>query len=526
MVGIFLGNIMRYLILSTAILYSLTACQALPDLAERTPSIYIPTVYAPRLDKAFSLPKEPSAQIQTISMYSEEPIFESDVYILDNAHNAFAARAMLIDHADVSLDAQYYIWHNDVSGNLLMQKLLQAANRGVRVRLLLDDNNTRGMDDILAALDAHPNIEVRLFNPFLHRNWRALGYLTNFPRLNRRMHNKSFTADNHVSIIGGRNIGDEYFDVGDGTNFADMDVLVDGKIVTRISQEFDQYWRSDSAYPAAKILRHAKIKRGEEKLNKDYSQNPIYQAYLRDLQSAPIIQAAKQGKMAFIRAQTQLVSDDPAKALDRRVRVDVSAEIQAALGVPEHEIYLVSPYFVPTKTGLGILDNLKKQGVQATVFTNSLSATDVATVHSGYARYRKPMLQSGVLLYEFKESDKKHLSKDKGLTGSSVNSLHAKTFIVDKKRVFVGSFNLDPRSARLNTEMGLVIYHEGLAKSMQQQLQQSTDNNAYRVVLDDSGKLNWQDKTEPTAFKHEPKATLWKRFWVKTLSLLPIERLL
>ena len=505
----------------------LTACQVLPDLAQREPSIYIPTVHSPQLEHALNLPPNSDPDPAPADLPSNpqqpkpqtEPIFNAHTHIIDQANQAYTLRASLIDHASVSIDAQYYIWHNDTTGKQLLQKLHQAAERGVRVRLLLDDNNTNGTDNILTALNAHPNIQIRLFNPFLIRKWRALGYLADFPRVNRRMHNKTLTADNRASIIGGRNIGDEYLtDSAQKTTFADMDVLVSGSIVTRISQEFDRYWRSDSAYPLETIIKPTarRIAKGNAQLNANGS--------------APAPEPPPQGSLKYYPSQIQLVSDDPAKALDRKVRVNVWNEIQKALGTPQRELYLVSPYFVPTRTGADIMQTITQSGIHTTILTNSLAATDVAPVHSGYMRYRKPLLRAGVELYELKaeSNDKKRKLKDRGLTGNSGTSLHAKTFIVDQQRVFVGSFNLDPRSARLNTEMGVVIQSPELAQTLQQQLHQQAQHEAYRVTLSDKGKVQWHDPDHPEQppATTEPQASLFKRALSKFLSWLPIERLL
>lgn len=494
----------------------LAACHTLPNLHERTPSIYIPTQHAPRLEKQLQLP----------SLQHTTPP-NAYIHVLDHAQDAFVARATLIDHADVSLDLQYYIWHNDVSGRLLLQKIFQAAQRGVRVRLLLDDNNTRGMDAILFVLNQHDNIEIRLFNPFINRRWRALGYLTDFPRVNRRMHNKSFTADNRVSIIGGRNIGDEYFNSHADTLFSDMDVLVSGSLVTQISADFDRYWQSHSAYPIHQIVKKVspkKIAQAQKQLNE--SPNAHTRVFLGSLNHAPFEHDMQHKKLQHLPAQTELMSDDPAKALDRSQKVNIAERINAALQQPQHEVYLVSPYFVPTQKGTAQLTQWAAQGKNITVFTNSLHATDVAAVHSGYARYRKPLLKAGVHLFEFKSDNAVPRATDKGLTGSSATSLHAKTFITDQKRVFVGSLNIDPRSARLNTEMGLVIHNPQLAQKMQQKLQNQSAHAAYQVTLDAHGNMQWHDPTTTQTYHNEPKAKWWQRTISKILSWLPIERLL
>ena len=505
----------------------LNACRSLPNLDDRETSLYIPTQSAPRLEQALNLPAatseasapqppetEPDDDQNTVYPNTAYP---ADVQLLNGARSAYHARAVLLDNAAVSIDAQYYIWRDDISGLALLQKLWQAAERGVRVRLLLDDNNTHGMDAILSALNSHPNIQIRLFNPFLYRKWRFIGYLTDFSRLNRRMHNKALIADNRVSIIGGRNIGDEYFDIHREQTFADTDVMVSGAIVPQISQDFDRYWQSHSAYPLERIVRRADIAAGLERLKSSLHPSAADSAD-GDASALRLI--------PHIRAATELISDDPAKALNRRTRVDIAESMQAALGEPKREIYLVSPYFVPTRTGIQVFRQLGGQGVRTTVFTNSLNATDVAAVHSGYTRYRRALLHAGVQLYEFKGDTAVKGLRDRGLTGSSITSLHAKTFIIDQERVFIGSFNLDPRSARLNTEMGLVIHSPALAQLMQGELQRTAESGAYHVRLDPQGRMQWYDPQTQSSSPKEPDAPLWKRLLSKIFSWLPIERLL
>ncbi|ASP17168.1 phospholipase D domain protein [Neisseria sp. oral taxon 020 str. F0370] len=511
-------NLSKPVLLSGSALL-LGACQSLPDLAGRSVSTYIESESAPRLEAALPAGRP-----------SEKQTEQSGVYLLADPHDAFVARAVLIEHADRTLDIAYYIWHNDVSGKMLFQMLQQAARRGVRVRLLLDDNNTRGMDDVLAALDAEANIEIRLFNPFTHRRFRALGYLTDFPRLNRRMHNKSLTADNRYTIVGGRNIGDEYFNVSTETGFADLDVLARGTVVTDVSQDFDRYWASGSSYPFADIAKRADAEKGRLKLNRSrQSDAAVRESYLEDLRSSPLAAAVDSGTIPWLYADARLVSDDPAKGLSRsREKPSVADKLFDTLGEPQRDLFIVSPYFVPSKWGMNAIRAIRKKGVAVTVLTNSLRATDVAAVHSGYARYRKALLEAGVGLYEVKPDFAPPKARDKGLTGSSATSLHAKTFVVDDKRVFIGSLNFDPRSARLNTEMGIVLDSREIASRMRQELAQMTPEYAYKVVLDRQKKrLRWQDPDQPdTLLKKEPDAGLWKRLLNNILSLLPIEKLL
>lgn len=539
----------RFLLGAAALI--LSACATLPPLSQREASFHLAAASSPALEQALLLPARTPADHAAASdaalppaaviEETEAPLplsiaatnagaaadtLPADLYILGDAKDAFAARIALTDHAVRSLDIQYYIWRNDLSGSLLLQKLQAAAERGVRVRLLLDDNNTAGMDNLLAALDAHPNIQIRLFNPFLYRRFRAWGYLTDFPRLNRRMHNKSFTADNRAAIVGGRNIGDEYFDISGDTAFADMDVLIGGAAVKRVSEDFDRYWNSDSAYPFAAIVKNADTGAGQQQLAADHNLEPAYAAYQTALAAAPLNRAIAAGKVPYIHAPVQLVSDDPAKALNRQIHIDITAELARALQQPKQELYLVSPYFVPTRQGTAVLAALAQSGVRIGILTNSLRATDVAAVHSGYARYRKPLLQAGIGLYEFKADNAVLTAKDTGLTGSSAASLHAKTFIADRERVFVGSFNFDPRSARLNTEMGLVIHHPPLAQNMQRTLETFTEKTAYRLSLDRHRRILWTNPDTGQTSRQEPKAGFWKRLAAKILSYLPIERLL
>ena len=495
----------------------LSACQILPDLSRRSVSTHLDLPASPQLQNAL-LPAESAPASGKLS----------DIYLLDDPHNAFVARAALIQSAQKTLDIQYYIWKNDISGKLMIQMLRQAAQRGVRVRLLLDDNNTPGLDNLLALLNQEPNIEVRLFNPFANRNFRALGYLTDFPRLNRRMHNKTLTADNQATILGGRNIGDEYFNVTTDTGFADLDILAVGPLVGEVSTDFDRYWASGSSYPFEWIVLQADAAKGLQELEQGQSDNQaVLASYRRELQNSDLFSDIRANRIPWIRAPAHLISDDPAKGLARdKNKPDIISLMNEALQSPQHEVYIVSPYFVPTEQGLRALSLLSQRGVRITVLTNSLQATDVAAVHSGYARYRRDLLKSGIKLYELKATQAVPKVKDRGLTGSSATSLHAKTFVVDRERVFIGSLNLDPRSARLNTEMGVVIESVPLATAMQTSLEETVPQYAYAVTLDQQQRLQWQDPESGSLSRKEPQAGFWKRVAAKLLSFLPIEGLL
>jgi len=459
----------------------------------------------------------------------------SGIVALPDGHDAFAARALLADAAERTLDARYYMWHNDMSGSLLFSALRRAADRGVQVRLLLDDNNTAGLDTVLAALDAHANIEVRLFNPFRVRRWRLLGYITDFQRLNRRMHNKSFTADGQVTVIGGRNIGDEYFAAGQAPWFVDLDVLAIGPVVSDVSRDFDRYWASASSIPAARVLPRATATSiaGVAADAARAEHHPDAAAYRDALARSSFVRDLLAHRLPFDWAGTRMLSDDPAKGLGRAPEDALLwHRLKEILRAPMRELRLVSPYFVPGSAGVEALAVIARQGVKVAVLTNALEATDVAVVHAGYAKRRKSLLAAGITLFELKRgssgSRKRVDWTGRSGSGSSASSLHAKTFAVDRSRVFVGSFNFDPRSARLNTEMGFVIDSAALADALAQRFAHEVPARAYQVGLGDTGRLHWIDRHDGVEVvrEAEPGTGVWRRFVVALLSVLPIEWLL
>ncbi len=505
-----------------ALLLSISGC-ALPPLGDRTESLSVPSKKTAdtRLGRAIA----PLALAHP---------GESGIVLLKNAHDAFAARALLAEAAEVTLDVQYYIWQYDITGTMLLDVLYRAAERGVRVRLLLDDNGISGLDGALAALDTHPNIEVRLFNPFVVRSPKWIGYVTSFSRLNHRMHNKSFTADNQATIIGGRNIADEYFGAGQGALFADLDVLAIGPVVSELSDDFDRYWSSASAYPAAVILPQA----GEQDLAQvvetaracnDRSEASRYVCAVAD---SEFLKNLLEGNLGFTWAPVSMVSDDPRKVLGKKPKNGLmSRQLAEAMGSPEHSIILVSPYFIPTKAGVELFRNLERQGVHVRVLTNSLEANDVAMVHAGYAKYRKPLLEAGVQLFELRKlpgEEPVERQLQGNLIGSSSSSLHAKTFAVDGKRLFVGSFNFDPRSVHINTELGFVIESPELAQAVEDHFEEKARVTAYEVVLDEAGHLQWIERNgeDEIRHSHDPGTGPVKRMLVSLFSFLPIEHLL
>lgn len=511
---------------SLALLFTLVlaACAgSLPPLEQRTVSQSL----SPAEARATTMG-------QAISPLAAEHPEQSGILPIVNARDAFASRKILAEAAEQTLDVQYYIWSNDKTGILLLDALLDAAERGVRVRLLLDDLNTRPLDDKLALLHAHPNIEVRLFNPFLNRNSRALGFVTDFNRANRRMHNKSFTADSMATIIGGRNIGDKYFGTGDDILFADLDVLAIGSVVEDVSRDFDRYWASSSTFPAHLIIDEVspgEVQRLQEQARR-VERDPAAAAFVRAIRDSDFYRQLLNQELDFIWAETRMVSDSPAKGLGLARGDDLIVDqLSEAIGEPQELLELVSPYFVPTRAGVDALLQLVEQGIEVSVLTNSLEATDVAIVHAGYAKWRKELLEGGVRLYEMQRLHPEvHLADEErlGRFASAASSLHAKTFSIDRERVFIGSLNFDPRSAQLNTELGFVIESPKLAQAIDDVFNEQALYRAYEVRLSYSGRLYWLERRPGHVLRHdtEPGTTAWQRNSVRLLSWLPIDWLL
>ncbi len=456
---------------------------------------------------------------------------QSGIYPLSDGLDAFAARMKLADLAEQTLDLQYYIWNKDMSGMLMYSVVQRAADRGVRVRLLLDDNNTRGLDKILLALDQHPNIEVRLFNAFQTRAVRAFSYLTDFARLNRRMHNKSFTIDNQATIIGGRNVGDEYFSAGGEQLFSDLDVLAIGPVVEQVGRDFQRYWDCPSVSLLAQVVPpRRKNKNAISSKMGQVSLDPHAERYVKRLEQADFFVRLQDGNLPFIWAKTRLLSDDPAKALGQVAdKALLTSRLKSVINEPEQRLDIISPYFVPTRAGVEQLIMLAEKGVRVAVLTNSLKANDVAIVHAGYAKWRRTLLQHGIKLYELKrDSVTDRQPRDRGLTGKSGSSLHAKTFSVDSREVFVGSFNFDPRSAMLNTEMGFVIGSEELAETIHGLFIGTLNQNAYEVGLDEHGKMYWREHDGNRVVIHwqEPQTHILERWFIRALYHLPVDWLL
>lgn len=454
---------------------------------------------------------------------------KSGVFPLQSGQDALVSRLSLIAAAEASIDVQYYIWHNDTSGVLLLEALRQAALRGVRVRLLLDDNGVPGLDDFMAALNAEENFEIRLFNPSTVRNPKLLGYTFDFFRMNRRMHNKSLIVDGAVAIIGGRNIGDEYFAVGDDAFYVDMDILAAGSTVPETAAMFDQYWNSQSVFEVETIIEGSGSLFAFEARVGDVNDSEDAISFFREATNSASQFARGDTQLEW--TTVQLVADDPAKGLGSATESQLMiTRLGDILGNVENRLDLVSAYFVPGEKGTGWFSTLADTGTDVRILTNAMNTTDVLMVHAGYTKYRRELLEAGVRLFELKLRGETTGADLQTLPfGISGASLHAKTFAVDGKRVFIGSFNFDPRSAILNCEMGFLIDSPTMARNVSTGFDGPLETLSYQPDLTPNGKMVWREARvngEITIHQEEPGATWFQQVSIFIMGLLPIERML
>jgi len=458
------------------------------------------------------------------------PSNESGFHPLPDGIDALAARIYLAERAEKSIDLQYYLIKNDLVGRAFLHALMRAADRGVRVRLLLDDVFTSGYDVGMMALSHHPNFEVRIFNPW-NRGLagRALGSVADFGRINRRMHNKSFTVDNQVTIIGGRNIADEYFGAREDVNFGDLDVMAIGPVVREVSAMFDEYWNHETALPPPAFTPpledpDAALSALRTSLTAAYEDVP-YSQYREAVQER-FSKYATAGNDIFEWARYRLVYDSPDKGLkkqDGEIQ-RISLQLLDELSRAENEMIIISPYFVPRKAGIEKLLAVEERGVAVKIITNSLAANNQFSVHGGYAPSRKPLLEGGVEIYEARP-DSDIAGAELVAASGATATLHTKAFVVDRRDVFVGSFNFDPRSANLNTEMGVMIYDHDLAARLADRIYEKIPTDTYEVYLDDDGDLRWRgydDTGTPFVETKEPETSWWDRFVAGFVRILPI----
>ncbi|MFK5922100.1 MAG: phospholipase D family protein [Verrucomicrobiota bacterium] len=503
---------------------SLTSCATAPPNDSRASS-YVFTY----TDTSHS----PLAQAAKRKIGQKGKAGESGARLLTGGQDAFLARMKLTEHAQKSIDLQYYIWNQDLTGRLFSNQLIKAADRGVRVRLLVDDMVLIDRDTNAAILDQHPNIEVRIFNPFSRKSSRVLQMLGQMKTITRRMHNKSFTVDGHVCILGGRNIGDEYFGANDEIDYGDLDTLVIGPVVKEMEHSFDTYWNNELSYPIATLHpqkpSEAQIKEGREKLSSLISTNEA-DRYRKALTRSHLAEDLEKGQLEFAWGQARIIGDAPEKISSSRsaTNLHLTTALKPYFDKTQKELIIISPYFVPTKTGTTYLASIARRGVKVRILTNSLASTDVPAVHAGYRKYRKDLLAAGIELYEVNDQKKKLDSRDLNwLGGASKSSLHAKSFVFDRQQSFIGSFNFDPRSAKENTEVGIVLDSPEIAQELAFIFDNRLKKSVYQLQLS-KGKLLWQEvkKGELKIHHKDPHTSFFQRLTPRLMGLLPIEWLL
>ena len=449
-------------------------------------------------------------------------------YPLPDGIDALASRLVLAEMAERSIDVQYYLIKSDVTSRAFINALLRAADRGVRVRLLLDDIRTNGYDASMAGLDSHPNIEIRIFNPFAYRSARFADGIIGFSRVNRRMHNKSFTVDNQITIIGGRNIADEYFAARVDVNFGDLDVIAIGPIVGDVSAMFDSYWNHERAAAVAAFAKMpddpaAELERVRVEL--ETSRQEIMHSEYATAVSKQVLEYVQNDTSMFTWAPYVLAVDSPDKAFKSRADsvASIMTPLRESIMSAQSEVIIISPYFVPRKYGIEAISELQGRGVAVTVITNSLATNNHLSVHGGYAPSRKPLLKSGVRIFESRP-DAEVSGTDIAAADDAIATLHTKAFIVDGREIFIGSFNFDPRSANINTELGVIIESPELAQAAAIEVKNTLAKQTYEVFLNDKGKLRWRglDNGQEVILDKEPQTTWSKRFAAGFARLLPI----
>jgi putative cardiolipin synthase len=443
------------------------------------------------------------------------------IYRLDSGADALDARVGLIDSAEKTIDIQSYLIKDDLAGNLVALHLAAAADRGVRVRLLMDDALTEEVDAGLLSLDEHENIEVRVFNPFPRRRSRFISLLANFNILNRRMHNKSFTVDNEVTIVGGRNIADEYYETGGKTEFIDEDLLAIGGLVDDVSDGFDEYWNSPEAIPMDafdRLVAHSHVNESLDEARRLLARHRD-EPFLSKVDGG-LIDQFLDGRLELVAAEAEIVQDLPEK-LRKVVRRQPSVTVDYLMkmvSAAEKELIVISPYFVPQSQGVEFFGSLARKGVRIVIISNSLASTNHASVHAVYARYRKPLLRQGIELYELRP-------RLESMDSDTTLTLHSKVATVDRERLFVGSFNVDPRSLYLNTEMGMAVTSEKLSVQMAESILDTLPEQAYKLRLSRKGRLQWLLSAGDVEeiITTEPQTSFWRRLRTRLMGLLPIE---
>jgi cardiolipin synthase C len=518
---------------------ALAACSVLP--ADSTLPL---GSYAPRPESvALANPEQTKLGTQLEPRARDHP-GTSGFRLIPNGVTCFRARMEMAALAEKTLDVQYFAIQSDDTGRLFIEGLLDAADRGVRVRILLDDSNAVGRDAEIGVLTAHSNIELRVFNPFTYRGplefMRAAEFALNAKRLTYRMHNKLLVVDNELALIGGRNVGDAYFAASQAMEFGDYDLLIAGSMVRELSGSFDAFWNNQLSTPLQNLV---VFKPTKERLDayreslRSHHAKMEGSTYTRPISDGGPVANILSGKRPLIWARAEAIYDSPEKVKGEAAQFAgkvLRERVEGAAEVVLSELLLTSPYLVPGEDGMRLLTGLRSRNVRVRVLTNSLQSTDAPITFSAYGRYRVPMLEAGIELYEVRP----HLGEPNVPGGGSLKSssatpfaLHAKVFVFDRRQVFIGSMNFDERSDKLNTELGVLIDSTELAKELGERFEAvAQPANSYVLALgppDATGKpgVQWRTEENGTAivYDKEPGVDLWRRFKVDALSLLPIE---
>jgi putative cardiolipin synthase len=510
-------------LLTVVFIVFLSSCSSLPTDFEKTNRY------------ALTNTQDSTLGIIATEMLSDSPEL-SAMQIIDKGRDAFLTRLALLKMAEHSIDVQYFIWKSDIIGNLLMLEMLAAADRGVRVRILLDDIN---LDDetkaTLFAMDHHPNIDFRIYNPVSSTGYFFASAISDAARVNHRMHNKSFIADSQYIVVGGRNIEGNYFAANASSNFEDIDVIAVGPVVSEVNTEYDLYFNSPLAIPGHVFHDYTKYdnkldsvktklqsfvdENSESNYVLDLKDTDLYKDYVNQIIGA-------NGHVVY-RGIAQVIYDSPEKTLGKSSIETTYLQSLIAPHVDKisQSLELVSPYFIPGDTGTEKLVSFVNNGIKVTVLTNSLASTDGIMAQSGYSRKRIDLLEGGVELYELKPKGKSKASHSLRQSGEAMSALHAKTYVFDRNEVFIGSFNLDPRSQNINTELGVVYQIPEMAEFVASEIfDKDLINIAYRVILE-NGELVWIEHIDGKEIRHttEPETSWWRRFNMKFYSILPIE---